>query len=132
LGPELSSHAARCPASAAFGAVASVVTISVRLGGAASVRPDQRRGLRQVADEIVGEGEQHGIHPRLHHGADQPGLGRGKREFPGQRRQRPAAVRIGLGLEEPAHERDLRQAPWGQGQPVQQFGEGDHESPSSP
>ena len=58
-------------------------------------RPDQGDGLRQVADIVVGPGEQLRIHARLHRRADRAGLGGLERQVSGQRRERPAPIRVG-------------------------------------
>ena len=67
--------------------------------------PDQRQGLGEVADIVVGEMEQLRADLVLAEAAQQRGLGGGEVEPAGQRRQRPAAVGIGrlaqIGLDQP-------------------------------
>ena len=64
------------------------------LRGRAS-RPHQRDRLRQVADIVVGQCEQHRIGALGDQRADDAGLGVAERQRAGDRRQRVAAVRIG-------------------------------------
>ena len=82
---------------------ASVVTTSVRVGGGGLLwrwrelrrRPHQRDRLREIADIVIGQREQHGIGARRDQVADQAGLGVLERQRAGQRRQRIAAIGIG-------------------------------------
>src|SRR3546814_6406915 len=48
-------------------------------------RPDERHGLRHVADVVVGPAEQHRIDALLHEAADHRRLGAGKVEAAGER-----------------------------------------------
>ncbi len=58
------------------------------------LRPHQRDCLREIADIVVGEAEQHGIAALHDQVADQAGLGVLERQRAGQRRQRVAAIGI--------------------------------------
>ena len=57
-------------------------------------RPDQRHGLGQIADIVIGQSEQERVDALLDKPADQARLGMAEIERAGQRRQRPAAIRI--------------------------------------
>ena len=96
--------------------------------GAGLCRPDQGHGLGQVAHIVVGPGEQHRVHPRLHRLADRRRLGGAEAQGAGQGGQRPAPVGIGRVLQEVAGQGQLGVARGRQGQPVQQVGEGAHGS----
>ena len=61
------------------------------------LRPDQRHRLRQVADVVVGQPEQHRIDPLLDELAHQRRLDVTLRQPAGHRGERPAAVRVGRG-----------------------------------
>ena len=65
-----------------------------RRGGRERSRPDQRRRLRQIADIVVREPEQHRVDPRLDEAADQRGLGLAKAQGSGHRGQRVATLRV--------------------------------------
>ena len=62
-------------------------------------RPHQRDRLRQVADIVVGQLEQHRIGALGDQRADHAGLGVLERQRAGQRRERVAALRVGRGAE---------------------------------
>ncbi len=86
-------------------------------------RPDQGDRLGQVAHIVVGPAEQHRIDPRLGGLADHGRLRCGECQVAGQRRQRPAPIRIGRRPEIIAQENQLRLARRSQRQSIKQFGE---------
>ena len=111
-----------------------VSTTSPRAGGgsASGLRlPDQRQGLGEVADIVVGEAEQLLADLLLAKAAQQSGFGRREIEPAGQGRQRPAAVGIGrlaqIGLDQPK----LGVARGLEGERVEEAGEGLHQASSS-
>ena len=62
-------------------------------------RPHQRDGLRQIADVVVGQREQHRIGALGDQRADHARLGMLERQRAGERRERIAAIGIGHGAE---------------------------------
>ena len=97
----------------------------------ACLRPDQRHGFREIADVIIGQSEQHRIGPALRQRPDQPGLGGGESQRARNGGQAPAALRVRLGAEIPAQQRELGQAPRREHQAFEQGGKGDHSASSS-
>ena len=95
------------------------------------LRPHQRHRLGQVADVVVRPGEQHRVGALLRQGADQAGLGGIEGELAGECCEADAAIGVRFGLEEAAQQRHLGQPARGQGQPLQQLGEGDHAAASA-
>ncbi len=92
------------------------------------LRPHQGRRLGEIADEIVGPAEQHGIGPAGHQLAHQAGLGVGEAQGPGQRRQPPAAIGVRHGAEiVDQDQRHLGVALRRVEQAVEEFGERLHE-----
>ncbi len=89
-------------------------------------RPNQGHGLGQVAHIVIGPGEQHRVHPRLHRPPDKGRLGRVETQRPGQGGQGPAAIGIGRRAQIVAHQHQLGVAGSGEGQPVQKLGESAH------
>ncbi len=88
--------------------------------------PDQRHGLGQVTDIVVGPVEQHRIDAGGAEFADQAGLGGGEAELAGDRSEADAAVRVRLGREIAPQQRDLGVARGGEDEAFQQVGECDH------
>ena len=95
------------------------------VGGAR--RPHQGDGVGQVADVIVGPGEQHRVGPRLCQAADQHGFGGLERQFASERGEGETAIRVGFGFEVAAQQGDLGEAARRQHQVLQQLGECDHD-----
>ena len=103
-----------------------------RLGiGARLAGPDQCHGFGQVADEIIGQREELGIEARLHHLADHRRFGGVERQIAGQAGQGPAALGIRRVPQIIAQQSELAVARGGEGEPVEQQGEGFHASSSS-
>jgi hypothetical protein len=69
--------------------------------------PDEGDGFSEVADEVVGQGEEGGVGAGGGEFADEGGLGGGEAEFAGDGREGQAAVGVGLGLEILAQQADL-------------------------
>ena len=99
--------------------------------GAGPLGPDQGDGLRQVANIVVGPAEEERIDPGLHRRADHRRLGGVEGKVAGQGRQRPAALGVGRLAQIVAHQGQLGVARAGQAEPVEQVGEGAHQSSSS-
>ncbi len=101
------------------------------VGRRCQLGPDQRDGLGGIADEIAAEAEKLGIDPLHRHRADGSGFDRRKVGFPGQRRQRPAAIGIGRGAQIIGDQRDLGVTRAGIAQLGDQGGKGAHQASSS-
>ena len=100
--------------------------------GVESRRPHQRHRLREVADVIIRQREQHRIGALGDQVANQSGLGVFERQRAGQRGERVAAIGI-LGLAEIAGKQpQLAIAAGLTGKPIEQLGEAVHASRSSP
>ncbi len=93
--------------------------------------PDEGDGLGEVAYVVVRPGEEHGVGALLGESADEGGLGGVEGQLLCEGREAEAAVGVGLGLEVAAHERDLGEASWREGQALQEVGEGDQVRASS-
>ena len=96
----------------------------VRAG--ARLGPDQRHRLGEVADEIPRPAEQFRIDPRHRQIAHLAGLRLGERQFAGQRRQGPAALRVRRGHEIFLHQPQFAVARRREQQRVEQLGEAVH------
>ena len=70
-----------------------------RRGIIGPLRPDQRDGLGEIADIVVGETEEHGIGAGGRQLAEEPGLGMAEDEIAGEGGECIAAVGIGRGGE---------------------------------
>ena len=90
--------------------------------------PDQGGGLRQIADEVIGQGEQPGVDPLGDGLAYHGGLGGAEDEVPGHGGQGIAPLRIRRDGQIVPHEDQLGIARCRQGQAVQQMGEVAHGS----
>jgi len=98
-------------------------------GVGVGVRPDQGDGFGEVADEVVGQGEEGGVGAGAGQFADEGGLGGGEVEFTGDGGEGQAAVGVGLGFEILAQQADLVVAALGEEQAFEEGGEGDHAAP---
>jgi hypothetical protein len=92
--------------------------------------PHQRDGLREVADIIVGQFEQHRIGTFGDQVADEARLGMRETQRAGERGQRPAALGVGSRAEVVGHQPQLVVAAALVGEAVQKFGEAIHTSAS--
>jgi len=96
--------------------------------GAGAGGPHQGDGFGQVADIVVGPGEQLRVRTLGGELADEAGLGGGEGEIAGNRGEADAAVGIGLGRKVAAQQRDLRVARGREDEAFEQVGEGDQAS----
>ena len=145
-----SSQRASCFGSSVLPRVRSVVTTSVSVGGGGllwpahalpsltasrgrgRLRPHQRHRLREIADIVIRQREQHRIGARGDQVADQAGLGVLERQRAGQRRQRVAAIGI-LGLAKIGGDQPQLVVAAGLiGEAIEQFGEAVHASRPRP
>jgi hypothetical protein len=94
-------------------------------------RPDQRDGLGQVADEIVGIGKQHFVDALGNQRADHRRLDRHDVEIAGDRRDGIAAVRVRCRGDVIDEQLQLGVARRRQDEAVEEFGEGFHSDSSS-
>ena len=94
-------------------------------------RPDQRRGLGQIADVVVREREQDRIDPLLHEAPDQRRLGLAEGETAGHGGQRPAALGIGRAGKKILEQAQLGVAARLVGESVEKVGEVVHAEASS-
>jgi hypothetical protein len=93
------------------------------------LRPHQCDGFREIADIVVGQGEQHRVGALGDQGADEAGLGVLERQRAGERRQRIAALGIGRRAEKLGHQPQLGVAAVLIGEAIEQFGEAVHAWP---
>src|SRR5690606_17987943 len=98
---------------------------------AVTFRPDQRSRLGEVADEVIGKGEQNRIRPLRDQPAHEGGLGRRESELAGDRGQSPASIGVGCRGEILAEQPDLAVTGRREDEGVEKTGERLH-SPSSP
>ena len=96
--------------------------------GGAGGGPDEGDGLREVADEVVGQGEEFGVGAGFGEGFEGGGFGAGEVERAGYRRERVAAFGVRAGGEIGAQEGDFGVAAGGVEQALQQVREGFHSS----
>jgi hypothetical protein len=97
-----------------------------------TLRPHQRHRLREIADVIIRQCEQHGIGSRRDQIANQPGFCVFKRQGSGERRERIAAIGI-FDLAKIFREQPQLVIAAGLiGEAIEQFGEAVHASVSSP
>src|SRR5258707_926695 len=101
-------------------------------GEGRSLRPHQRHRLREIADVIIRQSEQHGIGARGDQIADQPRLCVFERERAGERGERVAAVGIFDLAKIVCEKPQLVVAAGLVGEAIEQFGEAVHASASSP
>ena len=94
--------------------------------GRAGRRPDQRDGLGEVADEVVGEREELGVDAGGGDVAQQRRLDRGDVEAAGQRGERPAAVGVGRGPQVVGDQPELGVARRREGEAFEEIGEAAH------
>ena len=94
--------------------------------------PHQRHRFGEIADVIVGQGEQHRVGARGDQTTDKSGLGVLERQCAGQRSQRVAAIRIRRLAKICGDQPQFVIAAGFVGKTVEQFGETVHEPPSSP
>ena len=92
-------------------------------------RPDQRDRLGEVADIVVGVGEQHLVDAFGDQRAQHRRLDAGDVEVAGERRQRIAAVGVRRGAEIVGHQPQLGVPLGRQHEPVEEGGEGAHGRP---
>ena len=97
-----------------------------RVVGRAGRRPDQRDGLGEVADEVVGEREELGVDAGGGDVAQQRRLHRGDVEAAGQRGERPAAVGVGAGAQVVGDQPELGVARRREGEAFEEVGEAAH------
>ncbi len=96
------------------------------VGGGPGGGPDQGDGLGEVADEVVGVGEELGVDALDREGAEHGGLHRVERQVAGDRRQRPATVGVGGGAQVVGEELQLAVAGGREGEAFQELGEAAH------
>ena len=132
-----SSQRESCFGNSVLPSVRSVVTTSVSgrrrrvvVAGQSRLRPHQRHRLREVADVIIRQPEQHRIGAIGDEVADQSRLGVLERQRAGQRRQRIAAIGI-VGLAKIGRDQPQLVVAAGLiGEAIEQFGEAVHASAS--
>ncbi len=99
--------------------------------GAVGGGPDEGDGLGEVADEVVGEGEELGVDAGGGDGAEHGGLDRVEGEVAGDGGEAPAAVGVGGFAEIVGEEAELAVASGSEGEAFEEVGEAAHQSAAS-
>ena len=94
--------------------------------------PDQRHGLGEIADKIIGPAEQFGIDASGGEGAHLVGFGLVEHQLAGQRRQSPAPIGVGGCREIFLHQPQFAVARRRKQQDIEQSREAVHSSSSKP
>ena len=102
-----------------------------RIGGVLCLGPDERDGLGQVADEIVGAREELRVHALVHQPAEQRRRDVAQVEVSGQRAERQPALRVGARAEVLHEVADLAVPLGREGEGLEEAGEVLHPSGSS-
>ncbi len=99
-----------------------------RVVGRGGGGPDQGDGLGEVADEVVGEGEELGVDAAGGEGAEHGGLDAVEGHVAGDGGEAPAAVGVGGGGEVVGDQAELGVPRGGEGEAVEEVGEAAHQA----